>query len=61
MVLSTEVSSMVSQVQEDFGEVPSVAVHAAGITKDNFLLKMDEKSFDDVIDVNLKVKTNVGK
>ena len=47
---------MVSQVQEDFGEVPSVAVHAAGITKDSFLLKMDEQSFDDVIDVNLKVR-----
>ncbi|KAK3697593.1 hypothetical protein RRG08_033323 [Elysia crispata] len=54
VALSSEVATMVSQVQEDFGEVPSVAVHAAGITKDSFLLKMDEQSFDDVIDVNLK-------
>ncbi|GFR81436.1 3-oxoacyl-[acyl-carrier-protein] reductase FabG [Elysia marginata] len=54
VALSSEVASMVSQVQEEFGEVPSVAVHAAGITKDNFLLKMDEQAFDDVINVNLK-------
>ncbi|GFO39871.1 3-oxoacyl-[acyl-carrier-protein] reductase fabg [Plakobranchus ocellatus] len=54
VAISSEVTAMVSQVHEDFGEVPTVAVNAAGITKDNFLLKMDEQSFDDVINVNLK-------
>lgn len=34
---------------------PSVCVNAAGITQDEFLLKMEEDDFDKVIDVNLKV------
>ncbi|KAI2653184.1 (3R)-3-hydroxyacyl-CoA dehydrogenase [Labeo rohita] len=33
---------------------PSVCVNAAGITKDEFLLKMEEDDFDKVIEVNLK-------
>ncbi|RUS69883.1 hypothetical protein EGW08_022360 [Elysia chlorotica] len=54
VALSAEVNSMVSQVQKDFGEVPSVAVHSAGIIKDSLFLHMKEQDFDDVIDVNLK-------
>lgn len=33
----------------------SVCVNAAGITQDEFLLKMEEDDFDKVIKVNLKV------
>jgi len=33
----------------------SVCVNAAGITQDEFLLKMEEDDFDKVIEVNLKV------
>uniref|UniRef100_A0A673LZ59 (3R)-3-hydroxyacyl-CoA dehydrogenase n=1 Tax=Sinocyclocheilus rhinocerous TaxID=307959 RepID=A0A673LZ59_9TELE len=33
---------------------PSVCVNAAGITQDEFLLKMEEDEFDKVIEVNLK-------
>ncbi|KAK2703456.1 hypothetical protein QYM36_018095 [Artemia franciscana] len=36
------------------GMAPSIVVNSAGITKDNFILKMDERAFNHVIDVNLK-------
>lgn len=47
---------MLSSVCKDFAVPPCIAVNSAGIARDNFLLKLDEKSFDDVINVNLKVK-----
>ncbi|KAH9488639.1 hypothetical protein Btru_061268 [Bulinus truncatus] len=50
----TEVTTLLEKIEERFKTVPCIAVHAAGITKDNFILKLDEKSFDDVINVNLK-------
>jgi 3-oxoacyl-[acyl-carrier protein] reductase len=36
-----------------------VVVNCAGITRDNFLMKMSEKDWDDVLDVNLKSAYNV--
>lgn len=42
------------QIQSKYKTPPTIIVNAAGITKDNFLLKLDEHSFDDVIQVNLK-------
>ncbi|VDP18924.1 unnamed protein product [Heligmosomoides polygyrus] len=36
------------------GVSPNVVVNCAGITKDSTLLKMSEKDFDDVVNVNLK-------
>lgn len=39
-----------------FNAPPSIVVNAAGILRDNFILKLDEDHFDDVIRVNLKVK-----
>ena len=53
---SSEVNSLMTEISASFPTVLSVAVNAAGITRDNFLLKMDEESFDQVIAVNLKVK-----
>ena len=35
---------------------PSLLVNAAGITRDNFLLQQDEKSFMEVLEVNVKVR-----
>lgn len=35
--------------------MPTIVVNAAGITRDNFILKLDEQSFDDVIRTNIKV------
>ncbi|CAG5133802.1 unnamed protein product [Candidula unifasciata] len=51
---ATEVSKLLQDIESKYKQVPSVAVHAAGINKDNFLLKLDEQTFDDVVNVNLK-------
>lgn len=42
-------------LQRRYFQPPSVCVNAAGITQDEFLLKMEEDDFDKVIEVNLKV------
>lgn len=47
---------MLNSIVNDYNKPPSIVVNCAGITKDNFLLKMSEQDFDDVINVNLKVK-----
>ncbi|XP_013408093.1 estradiol 17-beta-dehydrogenase 8 [Lingula anatina] len=51
---SKVVEDLVGMVKKMYEGVPSILVNAAGITRDNFLLKLDEKSFDEVIKVNLK-------
>lgn len=43
------------QIISKYNAPPTIIVNAAGILKDNFLLKLDEEMFDDVIKVNLKV------
>ncbi len=52
---SVELEQMLKSAEESFSQVPCVAVNAAGITRDSLFVKMDEKKFDQVIDVNLKV------
>jgi len=47
--------NLFSDVQKAFSQTPSCIVNCAGTTRDSFLLKMDEKDFDEVIRVNLKV------
>lgn len=44
-----------------FNSPPSIVVNSAGITKDNFVLKLDEDHFDDVIRVNLKVNKDASR
>lgn len=46
---------VLSEVISKYNKPPSVMVNCAGITKDNFLLKMSEEDFDDVVKINLKV------
>lgn len=48
------VHSLISEIRHNFNTVPSIICTSAGITRDAFLLKMDEKSWDAVMDVNLK-------
>ncbi len=43
-------------LQRRYFQPPSVCVNAAGITQDEFLLKMEEDDFDKVIKINLKVR-----
>ncbi|XP_070531954.1 (3R)-3-hydroxyacyl-CoA dehydrogenase-like [Ptychodera flava] len=51
---SESVEKLVQDVQERFPVIPTIVVNCAGITRDTFLLKMREKQFDDVMNVNLK-------
>lgn len=52
---SDSVNNALQKVLDHYKQPPSVVVNCAGITRDNFLLKMSEADFDEVINVNLKV------
>lgn len=49
-----ECSELVAAAMENMGGRIDVLVNNAGITRDNLIIKMSDKEFDDVIDVNLK-------
>uniref|UniRef100_A0A0B7AA30 (3R)-3-hydroxyacyl-CoA dehydrogenase n=1 Tax=Arion vulgaris TaxID=1028688 RepID=A0A0B7AA30_9EUPU len=51
---AAEVTNLLKEIEDQFRTAPSVAVNAAGINKDNYMLKLDEDSFDSIIKVNLK-------
>jgi NAD(P)-dependent dehydrogenase (short-subunit alcohol dehydrogenase family) len=53
--MAESVDMAISDAIRHYSKPPSVVVNSAGITRDNFLLKMDEEWFQKVIDVNLKV------
>ncbi len=55
-----EVEIMTKQIVKDFGHL-DIIVNNAGITADNLMMRMDQESFDSVIDVNLKGTWNVCK
>ncbi len=48
-----DVENIISEAKNKFGII-DIIVNNAGITKDTLILRMKEKDFDDVIDVNLK-------
>ncbi|NMB33652.1 MAG: 3-oxoacyl-[acyl-carrier-protein] reductase [Clostridium sp.] len=50
---SDDVAAMVKTAVEVFGSV-DILVNNAGITKDTLMLRMSEKDWDDVLDINLK-------
>lgn len=52
---ANSVNGTLKEIIASYKQPPSIVVNAAGIIKDNFLLKMSESDFDAVIDVNLKV------
>lgn len=51
--VETEVESFFKQVIQETGRM-DVLVNNAGIARDNLLVRMKEKDWDDVLDVNLK-------
>jgi 3-oxoacyl-[acyl-carrier protein] reductase len=51
---------LAKNVLEDFGSI-DILVNNAGITKDNLLMRMSERDFDQVIEVNLKSVFNLTK
>ena len=55
-----KVGEIVEKVVETWGRI-DILVNNAGITRDNLLLKMSEKDFDDVIATNLKGVFNATK
>jgi len=48
-----QIDSMISFVLSKWNRL-DLLIHCAGITKDRSLIRMEEASFDDVIDINLK-------
>ena len=50
-----EVQKVLECIISEYKKPPCILVNSAGITSDEFLLKMDEETFDKVIEVNLKV------
>lgn len=55
-----EVEAMTKQIIKDLGHL-DIIINNAGITSDNLMMRMDQDSFDSVIDVNLKGTWNVCK
>lgn len=53
-----DVKSTVDQIAKELGKI-DVLVNNAGITKDNFLVRLSESDFDAVISINLKGVYNV--
>lgn len=51
-----EIQKVLECIISEYRKPPCILVNSAGITSDDFLLKMDEEKFDKVIEVNLKVK-----
>ncbi|MFR6311100.1 3-oxoacyl-[acyl-carrier-protein] reductase [Anaerofustis stercorihominis] len=56
----SESEELIKKAIEEFGSI-DVLVNNSGITRDNLLLRMKEKDFDSVIDVNLKGTFNTIK
>lgn len=48
-----QMEALMKQVAADFGSV-DILVNNAGITRDGLLMRMDEKDWDDVLNINLK-------
>jgi 17beta-estradiol 17-dehydrogenase/3alpha(17beta)-hydroxysteroid dehydrogenase (NAD+) len=48
------VTSVLKQVFTDYSAPPTVVVNAAGITRDNFMLKMSVQDFESVFNINVK-------
>lgn len=51
---SSNIGKLFTELNSLSIQPPSIVVNSAGITKDNFILKLDESHFDEVINVNLK-------
>jgi len=55
-----DVEAMFKAAMDAYGSV-DILVNNAGITRDNLIMKMSEKEWDDVIDINLKGAFNCTK
>ncbi len=48
-----DVETLVKKAVEEFGSI-DILINNAGITKDGLMIRMSEKDWDDVLDINLK-------
>lgn len=55
-----EVENLVKEVLNQFGSI-DILINNAGITRDNLIIRMTEKDFEEVIDTNLKGAFNCTK
>lgn len=55
-----EVEAFINEVKDKFNSV-DILINNAGITKDGLILRMSEKDFTDVLDINLKGTFNMTK
>lgn len=52
---SDSIKNVIEEAINKYKRPPSITVNCAGITRDSFILKMEESDFDLVLNVNLKV------
>lgn len=52
---SKSVQNLLDVVMKQYKAPATIVVNSAGITRDNWMLKMSEADFDSVININLKV------
>lgn len=52
---SKSVQTLLNTVLKQYNAPPTIVVNSAGITRDNWLLKLSEEDYDAVLNVNLKV------
>ena len=58
---SESVTRAAEEIRSRMPRAPDVVVNSAGITRDAYMLKMAEESYDAVLGVNLKGTWNVCK
>ncbi|KOB62008.1 Short chain type dehydrogenase, partial [Operophtera brumata] len=51
---SSSVNNLLQTVLKQYKQPPSIVVNSAGITRDNWLLKLSESDYESVLSVNLK-------
>ena len=52
---SEQIGQFMEDIKRNYRRYPCISVNCHGITRDDFLIKMSEMSFNEVINVNLKV------
>lgn len=56
---SSAVNNLLQTVLKQYKQPPSIVVNSAGITRDNWLLKLSESDYESVLSVNLKVSKKI--
>lgn len=52
---SNQIEQLMADIKKNYQRYPCISVNCHGITRDDFLIKMSEEYFNEVINVNLKV------